>query len=80
LTGEAFVVIASGLAVGIPLALTVGWAAQGMLTGVLFQLSPKDPFVLVSATTAILLLGLLAAYLPARRASRIDPVAVVRQV
>lgn len=79
ITGEALAVIASGLAVGIPAALLVGWAARGMLTGVLFQLSPKDPVVLVSATTMILLLGIVSAYLPARRASRIDPVAVVRQ-
>jgi predicted permease len=76
---EAFGVVAVGLAVGIPVALAAGWASRSILTGVLFQLSSTDPLVLSWATMGILIVGLLSAYLPARRASRIDPVAVVRQ-
>jgi predicted permease len=78
-TGETFRVVAVGLAVGVPAALVAGWASRGILTGVLFQLTPTDPLVMSSATVGILLVGLLSAYLPARRASQIDPVAVVRQ-
>jgi ABC-type lipoprotein release transport system permease subunit len=54
------------------------WAARGVLTGILFDLSPTDPLTVSGAAIAILLLASLAAYVPARRASRIDPVAAVR--
>jgi predicted permease len=77
--GEAFGIIAVGLAIGIPAALVAGRIARGILDGVLFGLSPTDTLNISSAAAAILAIGLLAAYLPARRASRIDPVAVVRQ-
>ena len=52
--------------------------AGALLAGVLFELSPADPVILVSAVLSILLIAALAAYMPARRASRIDPVAAVK--
>ena len=76
--GEAFGIVACGLAIGIPAAFAAALAARGILAGVLFELSPTDPFILASAAGAILLIASLAAYVPARRASRIDPVAAVR--
>jgi ABC-type antimicrobial peptide transport system permease subunit len=45
---------------------------------VLFELSPVDPLILSSAAVAILMIASLAAYVPARCASRIDPVAAVK--
>lgn len=50
------------------------------LTGsVLFGVEPTDPASIIAAAVAVLLLvGAVAAYLPARRASRVDPVAVMR--
>jgi predicted permease len=77
-TRETFTIVAAGLAVGVPAALAAGHAARGVLAGVLFELSPTDPLVLVSAMGAILVIASLAAYLPARRASRIDPVAAIK--
>ena len=76
--GDAFIVVAGGLALGVPAAFATSLALRGLLAGVLFELSPNDPLILLGATAAILLVAALAAYLPARRASRIDPVASLK--
>jgi putative ABC transport system permease protein len=75
---ETFWIVGGGLAIGIALALAVASASHGVLAGVLFDLSPADPLILASAALSILSLAALAAYVPARRASRIDPVAAVK--
>ena len=76
--GEAFGIVAVGLAIGIPAAIATALAARAVLAGVLFELSPTDPVTLSGSAVAILLIASLAAYVPARRASRIDPVAAVK--
>jgi len=75
---EAFGIVAGGLAIGVPAAIATALAARAVLAGVLFELSPVDPLILSSSAVAILLIASLAAYVPARRASRIDPVAAVK--
>jgi predicted permease len=75
---EAFGIVAGGLAIGVPAALAAGQAARGVLGSVLFELSPTDPLIVLSSAFGILLIASLAAYVPARRASRIDPVAAVK--
>jgi predicted permease len=75
---EAFWIVARGLAMGIPTALAAALAARGILAGVLFELSPMDPGILSISTLAILSIAALAAYVPARRAARIDPVTAIR--
>ena len=75
---EAFGIVAIGLAIGVPAAIAAGLAARAVLAGVLFELSPTDPLVFSSSAVAILLIASLAAYAPARRASRIDPVAAIK--
>ena len=76
--GEALAIVGTGLASGVPAAIVTALVARGMLAGVLFELSPTDPLILSSAAAAILLIAALAAYVPARRAGRIEPVAVVK--
>jgi predicted permease len=76
--GETFRTLAAGFAIGIPLALAAGRAARDLLTSVLFELSPMDPFVLSGSCLAILTVASLAAYVPARRAARIDPVSAIK--
>jgi ABC-type lipoprotein release transport system permease subunit len=56
------------------LALALGRVAQSLL----FQVSPSDPLVLAAVAAMLLVVALLASFLPARRASRVDPVSALR--
>jgi predicted permease len=71
---EAIVLVLIGLAVGIPLV----FAAARLVTGLLFGVSPTDPLTLVSTALLMLSIAVLAAYPPARRASRVDPITALR--
>ena len=71
---RAAVVTGSGAIAGLVVAL----ATSRVLTSLLFQVSPTDPLALVSACAVLLMVSALAAYLPARRATRIDPVQALR--
>ena len=64
----------AGVALGIPLALTASRAAESLL----FGLSPMDVVTLSAAAVIMLMLGALAAYIPAHRASRVDPLVALR--
>jgi putative ABC transport system permease protein len=66
---RAMAVSLAGAAVGIVAAL----AASRVIASLLFQVSPTDPIALASACAALLIVALIAAYLPARHASRVDP-------
>jgi predicted permease len=66
--------IVAGVAAGIPLALSASRVAQGLL----FGLSASDAGALVAAAGVMAAMGLLAAYIPARRASRVDPLIALR--
>ena len=66
--------IGAGVAVGIPLALGASRVAQGLL----FGLSATDPGPLIGAAGVISAMGLLAAYIPARRATRVEPMFALR--
>jgi putative ABC transport system permease protein len=65
---------ALGVAVGLLAALLASKLIRGMLHGV----SPSDPAVYVAVALAVGLVSLLAAYAPARRAARVDPVITLR--
>jgi predicted permease len=71
---RALIWIAVGVAIGVPLALSVCRVAQGLL----FGLSTTDPATLIGAAGVMFAMGLLAGYLPARRASRVDPLRSLR--
>lgn len=71
------ILVGVGLATGAVLAL---WAGQFVAaTGLLFGLQPRDPATLASSAVILAAIGALAGYLPARRASRIDPARVLRE-
>ena len=66
--------IAAGLALGLVGSL---WAAR-FVEALLFKLEPRDPVTFAGAAAALVAVGVVAAWLPARRAARIDPVAALR--
>jgi ABC-type lipoprotein release transport system permease subunit len=54
------------------------WAAKYVGT-LLYTLEPRDPATLIGAAIVLTVVALLAGWLPARRAARIDPTTVLRQ-
>jgi len=64
----------AGMAVG----LTVALAATRWLGSLLFGITPQDPLVLGLVTAALVVVALLACYLPARRAAKVDPMIALR--
>jgi ABC-type antimicrobial peptide transport system permease subunit len=63
-----------GLTLGTPIALTTSRLAGSLLYGV----SASDPLVFVVVPAAILLVAVFACYIPARRATRLDPLTALR--
>ena len=66
---------ASGLALGVLGAI----AAGQLVTGMLFEVKPHDLATYAGVVAGLGLLSLLATYVPARRATQIDPLVVLRQ-
>jgi ABC-type antimicrobial peptide transport system permease subunit len=75
---EALVLVGIGLAIGLPSALAAGRFAASQISGLLFGLEATDPLTIAAAAVVLVVVALVAAYLPARRASRVDPVMVLR--
>jgi putative ABC transport system permease protein len=69
------VLIGVGVAVGTVVSL---WAGR-LVAPLLFGLEPRDPITMISAIIVLVVIGLIAGWLPAYRASRIDPVGVLRE-
>lgn len=61
------------VAVGLLVGVGAGLAAARTLGGLLFEVRPSDPWALAAAVGLLGVAALLAAYLPARRATRIEP-------
>ena len=66
---------AAGIAVGLVLA----FALTRFLAGFLFAVTPTDPITLVVVVASLGVAALLASFIPARRATRTDPVEVLRR-
>jgi predicted permease len=73
--GRAFQLLAFGSAAG----LLLGILAARVLASIVYQASPRDPLVLAGVIVAMLLLGLLATWIPAQRALSIDPLTLLRE-
>jgi ABC-type antimicrobial peptide transport system permease subunit len=71
---EVLILVGAGLIVGLPLAVLL----TRSLAGLLYGLSPDDPSTVIAAVGALLLSALAAGFVPARRASRVDPAVVLR--
>jgi ABC-type antimicrobial peptide transport system permease subunit len=71
---ESLVLLGFGLALGIPLAL----GGLRLLQSQLYELSASDPVTLAASILIIATITLMAAWLPARRAARVDPMVALR--
>ena len=71
---ESLVLVLIGVGVGVPVVLYVVRFAESLL----FELSPTDPLSLVGAGLVLLLVATFAGYLPARRATKVDPLVALR--
>jgi putative ABC transport system permease protein len=71
---QAFVLVGAGVGIGILAALGVSRLLSSLLVGV----SSYDPLTFVGVCTLLVAVALLACYLPARRASRVDPLVALR--
>jgi hypothetical protein len=73
--GRAFRLLAYGSAAG----LILGVLASRVLASIVFEATPRDPLVLAGVVLAMLLLGVFATWVPARRALSVDPVKLLRE-
>jgi predicted permease len=71
---EALLLVVIGLAVGVLASLAVTKTAASLL----YELKPNDPLTIVLATLILSAVALIAGYLPARRAARVDPMIALR--
>jgi putative ABC transport system permease protein len=67
-----------GLGAGLAGALTLAFLLSRALTGLLFAVSARDPLYYLGAPLLLAAVALLACYLPARRAARVEPGAILR--
>ncbi len=72
--GQGMVVIGIGLAIG----LAAAFGLVRLLRSFLFGVGEKDPFTFVAITVLLLLVALVACYIPARRATKVDPLEALR--
>jgi len=71
---EALSSVIAGIVVGLPIA----WMASRLLQHQLYGLSAHDPLTIVSCSLAIVVITLIAGYIPARRASLVEPMVALR--
>jgi predicted permease len=65
-------------AVGIAIGLAASLAATRLLGAMLYDVKPGDPITLIAVTLLLMLVALAACYIPARRATRVDPLVALR--
>src|SRR5688572_14133714 len=66
------------MATGILIGLAAGWMLSRFVESFLFRVEPHDVLVYVGAASVLIAAGLLAAFIPARRAARVNPLLVLR--
>jgi len=67
------------LAIGSLAGLILGLLATRVLASIVYQATPRDPFVLAGVVVAMALLGLIATWIPAQRALSVDPMILLHE-
>ena len=70
------VVVLAGI--GIAIGLSASWALTRMVKSQLYGIQPNDLMTIIAATVGIAAVALLAGYIPALRATRVDPMRALR--
>jgi putative ABC transport system permease protein len=76
--GQGLALTLTGIAVGLALALALGFAFSGSASGLLYKVGTRDLTTFALTPLAFIAVALLASYLPARRAGRVDPAEALR--
>jgi ABC-type antimicrobial peptide transport system permease subunit len=75
-------VLRSGLgltAIGVAAGIVAAFGATRVLSGLLYDVAPTDPLTFACAAGALLVVAAVASYVPARQASRIDAIAMLKE-
>jgi putative ABC transport system permease protein len=75
---QGVVQIAAGLTLGLGLALTLAIVAADGIQNTLFGVSGRDPFIYLAVAALIAVVSTIATFVPARRATRVDPMLALR--
>jgi predicted permease len=75
---EGLWLVGVGILIGVPTALALGRVASNRMSGLLFGLASTDPLTIAAATLVLMVMAAVAGYVPARRASRVDPMIALR--
>ena len=70
--------IAAATGIGIAIGTAAALALSRFIASMLYEVKPREPWMLGSAIALLSLAALVAAYLPARRASCVDPMVALR--
>ncbi len=74
MAGQGLRLIGAGMAIGLALA----FALSRVMTGLLFAVSATDPWTFVTVALVLSMVALAACYIPAWRATRVDPLVALR--
>lgn len=72
---QGMVLAIAGVAIGLPVSI----ALTRLISSLLFEVTPRDPVTFAAVTTLLIGVAAFASYLPARRATRIEPIVALRQ-
>jgi predicted permease len=75
---DALWLVGIGIAIGVPTALAAARVVGSRVSGLLFGVEATDPTTIAGAVLVLVLVAALAAYLPARRAARVEPMLFLR--